>query len=106
MPEPDAPRTLSIIIPAYNEAATISLILDQIRAVQLIGGIQKQVIVVDDCSRDTTPEVIRQYAATHPEMLLQYHRHAMNQGKGAALHTWYPRGHRRLHYHSGCGPGV
>ena len=78
---------LSIIIPAFNEGATIARILDQIRAVELIGGFGKEVIVVDDCSTDDTAAVVRRYAAEYPELALSYHRHAVNQGKGAALHT-------------------
>ncbi|WP_426490568.1 glycosyltransferase family 2 protein [Hymenobacter sp. 102] len=82
-----APRKLSIIIPAYNEGATIQLILDQVKAVELIGGFAKEIILVNDCSRDNTEEVIRGYMAANPDVHIQYHRHAVNQGKGAALHT-------------------
>ncbi|SDY70746.1 glycosyltransferase family 2 protein [Hymenobacter psychrophilus] len=78
---------LSIIIPAYNEGATIARVLDQIRAVELVGGFGKEVIVVDDCSADDTATVVQRYAAEHPELPLSYHRHTVNQGKGAALHT-------------------
>ncbi|MFD2786343.1 glycosyltransferase family 2 protein [Hymenobacter rubripertinctus] len=80
-------KMLSIIIPAYNEAATIELILDQVRAVELIGGFGKEIIIVDDCSQDGTQQVIRQYIDQHPDLPISYHRHAQNQGKGAALHT-------------------
>ena len=78
---------LSIIIPAYNEGATIAQILDQIRAVELAGGLSKEVIVVDDCSTDATTAVVQRYTAQYPELPLRYFRHAINQGKGAALHT-------------------
>ncbi|MGZ4000528.1 MAG: glycosyltransferase, partial [Mucilaginibacter sp.] len=47
---------LSIIIPAYNEGNTIHLILDKIRAVELTGNIQKEIIIVNDCSTDHTEE--------------------------------------------------
>lgn len=82
-----SPRKLSIIIPAYNEGATIHLILDQVKAVELIGGFAKEVIIVNDCSRDNTEEAIQRYIAANPELNIQYRRHAVNQGKGAALHT-------------------
>ena len=59
---------LSIVIPAYNEAKTIHHILNKVAAVQLIQGIQKEVIVVNDCSTDNTATVLRDYAAQHPEM--------------------------------------
>lgn len=80
-------KTLSIIIPAYNEAATIHLILDLIRSVELPGGIQKHVILVDDCSRDSTTEVVQRYHEAHPELSILIKRHENNQGKGAAIHT-------------------
>jgi glycosyltransferase involved in cell wall biosynthesis len=83
----DSFNTLSIIIPAYNEAKTIHLILDRVYAVNLIHNLQKEVILVDDCSTDATEEVLQQYKANHPEMNMQYYRHEVNQGKGAAIHT-------------------
>ena len=80
-------RTLSIVIPAYNEARTIHLILDCVRAVELINGIEKEIIVVNDCSRDNTEQAVQDYMAAHPELPIHYFRHEQNQGKGAALHT-------------------
>ena len=80
-------RTLSIVIPAYNEGPTIHRILDKIRAVELLQNLQKEVIVVDDCSRDNTKEAVQKYAAEHPDFPLTLHAHERNQGKGAALHT-------------------
>lgn len=79
--------TLSIIIPVYNEARTIHQILDLLRGLELINQIKKEIILVDDCSSDRSAEVIEAYAAQHPEMGLRLLRHAVNQGKGAALHT-------------------
>ncbi|RPD46158.1 glycosyltransferase family 2 protein [Hymenobacter sediminis] len=79
--------TLSIIIPVYNEARTIHQILDLLRGLELINQIKKEIILVDDCSTDRSAEVIEAYAAQHPEMGLRLLRHAVNQGKGAALHT-------------------
>lgn len=78
---------LSIIIPAYNEARTIHLILDKIAAVQLINGIQKEIILVNDCSTDQTEEAIKNYMATNPSADIRYFKHDHNQGKGAAIHT-------------------
>lgn len=80
-------RTLSIVIPAYNEARTIHLILDKVRQVQLIGNIQKEIIIVNDCSKDDTEGAILRYQAQNPQMSIQYFRHEVNKGKGAALHT-------------------
>ena len=80
-------KKLSIVIPAYNEAKTIHLILDKIQEVQLIGDLQKEVIVVDDCSKDGTLQVLETYKSNNPGLNLSIHAHAKNQGKGAALHT-------------------
>lgn len=78
---------LSIVIPAYNEGPTIHLILDRIAEVQLINNIQKEIIIVNDCSKDNTEEAIQQYMAEHPDQNIRYFKHEVNQGKGAALHT-------------------
>jgi glycosyltransferase involved in cell wall biosynthesis len=72
--------TLSIVIPAYNEERFIGTLLEQIRAVDLAPlGIAKEIIVVDDCSRDRTSEIV----AGFPEVRL--HRQAVNGGKGKAV---------------------
>jgi glycosyltransferase involved in cell wall biosynthesis len=80
-------NTLSIVIPVYNEARTIHEILDRLRELELTNGIGKEIILVDDCSRDGSSEAINNYAARYPEMQLRLLRHEVNQGKGAALHT-------------------
>ena len=78
---------LSIIIPAYNEAKTIHAILDKIKEVELDNAIEKEIIIVNDCSTDTTEEVINTYSKLNPNLNLQYLKHTINKGKGAALHT-------------------
>lgn len=78
---------LSIIIPVYNEEATIHLILDKIQAVQLDFDIQKEVIIVNDCSQDNTEEVTMRYIEESKGSSLRYIKHERNQGKGAAIHT-------------------
>lgn len=77
---------LSIVIPAYNEARTIHRILERVASVQLTNNIEKEVIVVDDCSIDDTLGALAtfQQNSGFPLTVL---RHAVNQGKGAALHT-------------------
>lgn len=79
--------TLSIIIPVYNEARTIHQILDLLRELHLTNDIRKEIILVNDCSSDGSGDAIRRYAALHPELALVLLEHAVNQGKGAALHT-------------------
>lgn len=79
--------TLSIVIPAYNEGATIHHILNKVKSVQLIGGLQKEVIIVNDCSKDNTEEAIIAYKNANPDLPISYYKHEVNKGKGAALHT-------------------
>lgn len=81
------PAKLSIVIPAYNEERTIHFILDKIKAVQLIEGIEKEIILTNDCSKDDTEGAILKYMASNPELNIQYFKHEVNMGKGAALHT-------------------
>jgi glycosyltransferase involved in cell wall biosynthesis len=78
---------LSIIVPAYNEANTIHLILDKIKSVELLNNIQKEIIIVNDCSTDTTEDSIKQYIESNSSLNMRYLKHEINQGKGAAIHT-------------------
>lgn len=78
---------LSIIIPAYNEEKTITTILEKVKSVELIRDIQKEIIVVNDCSRDKTEEVILEYISRNRESNIRYVKHPVNKGKGAAIHT-------------------
>lgn len=78
---------LSIIIPAYNEEKTISLILDKVISVNLINNIQKEIIIVNDCSKDGTKEALDLYCNSHKEANIRVLHHEINKGKGAALHT-------------------
>ena len=80
-------KKLSIVIPAYNEGQTIHLILNKVKSVQLINGIEKEVIIVNDFSSDNTDDAIENYKKENPELDIQYYKHEKNKGKGAALHT-------------------
>lgn len=84
-------KKLSIVIPAYNEERTIHLILDKVRDVALTGGIEKELIIVNDCSSDDTEGAIGRYRTANPDLNIQYFAHEFNQGKGAALHTGISR---------------
>lgn len=80
-------KKLSIIIPAYNEGRTIHLILDKVRQVNLINNIQKEVIIVNDASKDNTKEAIENYINLHSHQLqISLFNQEVNQGKGAAIH--------------------
>lgn len=78
---------LSIVIPAYNEGETIHLILDKIKNVELTGGFTKEVIIVNDCSKDNTENAILSYQSNNAALNIKYVKHEVNKGKGAALHT-------------------
>ena len=78
---------LSIIIPAYNEEKTIHFILDKIKDVNLIDEIEKEIIIINDCSTDDTENAIKNYIKTNPLLKIKYFKHEKNKGKGAALHT-------------------
>jgi len=75
---------LTIVIPVYNEAATISDLIQRVRAVDL----DKEIVVVDDCSSDGTRDVLRAMPSA-PDLVRAYHD--VNQGKGAALRTGFAR---------------
>jgi glycosyltransferase involved in cell wall biosynthesis len=78
---------LSIIIPAYNEGRTIHQILDKVKEVALIGNLTKEVVIVNDCSKDNTEEAIKDYIQKNPDLKISYFKHEVNKGKGAAIHT-------------------
>ena len=78
---------LSVIIPAYNEQATIYNILQRVSSVELIQGITKELVVVNDCSKDDTELELMRFRNDFPEININYQKHTVNRGKGAALHT-------------------
>jgi glycosyltransferase involved in cell wall biosynthesis len=77
---------LSIIIPAYNEEATIHKILEKVHQVKLIDNIEKEVIIVNDCSKDNTASKIIALKNEKYEYI-KFVEHTVNKGKGAAIHT-------------------
>ena len=85
------PQGLSVVIPAYNESNSILDILNKVKAVQLSNGIKKELIIVDDCSKDDTVQVIEQYIQENPDMDISLFKHEKNQGKGGAIHTGIKR---------------
>ena len=72
-------KKLSIIIPAYNEGSTIHLILDKVKNVQLLNNIEKEIIIINDCSTDNTEDSIKQYIDENPKVDIQYFKHEINQ---------------------------
>ncbi|QDU37073.1 Undecaprenyl-phosphate 4-deoxy-4-formamido-L-arabinose transferase [Maioricimonas rarisocia] len=81
---------LSVIIPVYNEEATLRQLVDRVRQVP----IRKEIILVDDCSRDDSREIMRVLeaeSASDPENRIELAFHEENQGKGAALRTGFQK---------------
>ncbi|MGB0932826.1 MAG: glycosyltransferase family 2 protein [Lishizhenia sp.] len=78
-------QKLSILIPAYNEQNTIKSILDKVDEVELLQSIQKEIIIVNDCSTDKTVEIVEQYIKEHPQMDIRFYSQEKNKGKGAAI---------------------
>lgn len=79
-------QELSILIPAYNEEATIRNILDRVLSVTLQNNIKKEIIVVNDCSKDQTQSIVESFIAEHPGEIIRLFNQPKNQGKGAAIH--------------------
>jgi len=78
---------LSIIIPAYNEKETLADLVDRVQRVDLsTWELDKEIVVVDDCSRDGTLEVAQSLA---DQGVIRLIRHSVNQGKGAALQSGF-----------------
>ena len=79
-------KKLSIIIPAYNERNTLKEILRRVEKVKLIGGLDKEIIIVDDASVDGTTEIINSLAGSRIVIT-----HNSNQGKGASVIDGFKR---------------
>jgi glycosyltransferase involved in cell wall biosynthesis len=78
-------KKLSILIPAYNEEATITLILNKVLEVELRDKVVKEIIIVNDCSKDKTVEKIEQFISEHPNEDIRLFSQDKNQGKGDAI---------------------
>jgi glycosyltransferase involved in cell wall biosynthesis len=79
---------LSVVIPAYNEHATVQELLGRVARAPLPSGVEIEMVVVDDGSKDGTRELLRELAAAGepPFRLIE---HAVNQGKGAAIRSGF-----------------
>lgn len=88
------PMKLSIVIPVYNEEKTIHLILDKILEVNLINQLEKEIILVNDCSTDGSKEALMRYidnfnSNPQPGVEFKFVEQEVNKGKGAALHRGF-----------------
>jgi glycosyltransferase involved in cell wall biosynthesis len=77
------PACLSVVVPAYNEEATLASVVEKVLKLPNL----LEVVIVDDCSNDGTPEVARRLAAEHPQVRAA--RHEKNSGKTEALKTGF-----------------
>lgn len=92
-PSTHQPTTLSIVVPCYNEKATIRLVIETVLAADT-SGLQKEIVIVDDHSQDGTPDILRgmeQEYSGDPRGSVKVFFHEKNQGKGAAVRTGFSR---------------
>lgn len=80
-------KTLSVIIPVFNEENTIVEILNSLEKVVLINNIKKEYIIVNDCSTDNSIKTIENYIKINKSKNIKVFSHVLNKGKGAAIHT-------------------
>jgi glycosyltransferase involved in cell wall biosynthesis len=78
-------KKLSILIPAFNEGPTIHLILNKIKEVVLDNEIEKEIIIVNDCSKDDTVQKVEKYISENKDLNIQLFSQPVNMGKGAAI---------------------
>jgi glycosyltransferase involved in cell wall biosynthesis len=78
--------TLSIIIPVYNESKTIFSVLKKVSEIELIKGIRKEIIIVNDGSTDDTEDRINEFIKSQ-QVSIQFLSHKKNLGKGRAIKT-------------------
>ena len=79
--------TLSIIVPAYNEEKTIAKLLQRVLDANIGENIEKEIIVVNDCSTDSTESCVKDFIVSHPAAPITYLKHDRNYGKGMAVRT-------------------
>lgn len=80
---------LSIVIPVYNEENLVCELLQKVIDLNLIDGIDKEVIIVDDGSTDQTYQRLETFIAKLDSSIIRLHRQSPNQGKGAAIRTGF-----------------
>lgn len=78
---------LSIVVPVFNEEKTIDAVLEKLLSVELLSNVQKEVIIVEDGSKDATGERIKDFMSRHKKAPFFLYQHEKNSGKGAAVRT-------------------
>lgn len=80
-------KKLSVIVPVYNEERSVYDLLVKLHQVKLNFPVDKEIVVVNDGSRDQSEQKIKEFMSRFPEAGVNYFPHTINQGKGAAIHT-------------------
>lgn len=78
-------KKLSILIPVFNEEKTIQTLLERVVEVELIGNVQKEIIVINDASTDNTKENVQKYIDQSSNLDIHFYSKEKNEGKGAAI---------------------
>ncbi|HYH01602.1 MAG TPA: glycosyltransferase family 2 protein, partial [Bacillota bacterium] len=91
---------ISLFFPAYNEEANVGGTIEKSVAILETLGCPYEVIIVDDGSRDRTADIVREYAAKNPNVILELHE--KNRGYGGALQTGFHRCTKGLIFFSDC----
>lgn len=84
-PRPPKPVRLSIVIPVYNEAATVQELVARVVRAPVQAGVEKEILCINDCSRDGTAQKLDELPAIFPGVPFKIFHKPVNQGKGAAL---------------------
>ncbi|NDJ12526.1 MAG: glycosyltransferase [Acidobacteriia bacterium] len=80
-------RQLSILVPLYNEEELVGELLRRVVEAPLPAGLTREIIVVNDCSKDSSAEVVAEFIAANPGEKIRLVHHEKNSGKGAAIRT-------------------
>ena len=78
-------KVLSIVIPVYNEEKTILEVLEKLKEIRLIDAIEKELVIVNDCSTDSTEELILGFKDENQKIQINYLKNEINRGKGYSL---------------------
>jgi glycosyltransferase involved in cell wall biosynthesis len=90
-PPPPIVRKLSIVIPVYNEEKTVQQLIGLVVAARLPGGISREIICVNDCSKDGTAAKLDELPRLFPGVEFSIHHKPVNEGKGAALRDGFKK---------------
>jgi len=80
---------LSVVIPVFNEAATLRALLDKVASVELVNKGNIELVIVDDASTDGSSDIVHSFMEDNSHVPVKFHRQEINQGKGAALHKGF-----------------